>query len=203
MIEVRTRDTARPGRHTLVTLPLSGGEALRVVLGPETARALLESLLRHPHLRNVAAMLSRTLPAGPDSEEEPEKRNIVGTTPSGQSPRRSSRRRSPSGRTNLTLVTSRPHATTDPGETLDGTRACLARSRQLIEEIRHGLERRDPATLGVKARRLRTLLAPLGAESALDAARRLEAAAARNDPPSTAAAVEALAQALVRLSEPS
>lgn len=203
MIEVRTPDTGRPGRHTLVTLPLSTGEALRVVLGPQTARALLESLLQHPHLRTVAAMLSRTAPPSPDSREKPAARTSDEQTTPGSSPRKSSRRHPAGGRASLRLVTNRPRPTRDAGETLDRTRASLARSRQLIEEIRSGLERHDKTTLGVKARRLRALLAPLGAEGAVEAARRLEAATSGDDRSSTEAAVDAVTRAIARLSDES
>jgi hypothetical protein len=57
MVEVRTADTLRPGRRAAVRLTLTTGEVVRLVLGADTARHLLEVLLRHPHLRNVAADL--------------------------------------------------------------------------------------------------------------------------------------------------
>jgi|GEM_PF-5930693 len=184
----------------MVTLPLSTGEALRVVLGPETARALLESLLQHPHLRTVAAMLRQTQEPPPAAEDDAAREDAAATCPPGEAGAPGGHRgRRP--RPSLRLVAARPREiATDKDRLLDQAQESLARSRRLIEQIRAGLQQRDSQAIEAPARDLCALLRPLDAEVAREAARRLEEATARRDTASTAAAVNAIEDALARYS---
>jgi hypothetical protein len=78
MREVRTHDTHGPGRQTVITLALATGEELRLVLGAAAARSLLETLLRQPHLRNVAAAMGQ-----PSSSRAPSGAGSEGTAATG------------------------------------------------------------------------------------------------------------------------
>jgi len=187
----------------MVTLPLSTGEALRVILGPDAARALLEALLEHPHLRNVAAISSqppaaRAMLGTADEATDavPDLRDAATQPPGGRRARR--RRAIGQGEVPLRLVSARGGHGTRGEAVLDRAQESLARSRDLIEEIRAGLARREPKLLERKAQHLRALLEQLGAGAAADAARALESAGVQGDVVSAEAAVTALERALVR-----
>jgi len=183
----------------MVILPLSTGEALRVVLGPETARALLESLLQHPHLRTVAAMLRQTPEPSPVADDDAAREDAGATCLPGEAGVPGGHRgRRP--RPSLRLVAARPREiAADKDRLLDQAQESLARSRRLIEQIRAGLQRRDSQAIEAPARDLCALLRPIGADVAREAAQRLEEATARGDTASTAAAVNAIEEALARL----
>jgi len=147
MREVRTPDTHGPGRQTVVTLSLSTGEGLRLVLGAGAARSLLETLLQQPHLRNVAATLGQPL-----LERAMGGASIEGVVAMGADHpdvlhvghRRPVRRRRPTARGGSPLRLVRGgcgRGTSGEMPLLDRAVGSLGRSRRVITEMGAGLGR--------------------------------------------------------------